>query len=119
MAYSIPGILSKFMHINSVTAAAIVSRDGFLIDGVTSEGIDMDALAAVVAAAIGTTEMLGREFLMDEMEQYLTEFENGKAILASANEHILAIFTDADAIIGSVRYSVGKLMPQLVETLRQ
>jgi predicted regulator of Ras-like GTPase activity (Roadblock/LC7/MglB family) len=70
-----------------------------------------------VASAIGASEMIGNDFEMGMLEQYLLEFETGKAIIAAAGTEILVVITDATAIIGSARYAVKKNIDRIVALL--
>lgn len=117
MADSIKDVLQALLNNDGVTAAAIVGRDGFLIENASSIKLDQDALGAVVASAVGASEMIGKDFEMGGLEQYLLEFEGGKAIIAAAGSEILVLITSAEAIIGSVRYAVKKNIKRLVEIL--
>ena len=117
MSQSISDVLSGFIDINGVKSAALVGRDGFVIESVTTEKVDMEALGAMVATAIGTSETLGNEFNLGEMSQYLVEFDHGKVVIATAGNDILALFTDANAVIGGVRYAVKKRMGDLLKVM--
>lgn len=108
MAKTIKDALEEFLRIDGVTAVAVVGRDGFVIESASRITLDTDALGAVVASAIGASEMIGNDFTMGKLEQYLLEFEAGKAIIAAAGNDILVLTTDTTAIIGSVRYAVKK-----------
>ena len=117
MAETLKDALQDFLNIDGVTAVAIVGRDGFVIENATSIKIDQDALGAVVASAIGASEMIGKDFDMGKLEQYLLEVATGKAIIAAAGEDILVLITNAQAVIGSVRYAVKKNIDALVALL--
>jgi uncharacterized protein len=117
MAKSVKESLAEFLRIDGVSAVAVVGRDGFVIESASKMKLDMDALGAVVASAIGASEMVGKDFAMGKLEQYLLEFEMGKAIIAAAGEDILVLTTDANAVIGSVRYAVKKGIDGLVKLL--
>jgi len=110
--------LSQFMKVKGVTAVALVGRDGFVIDSISNNDVDMDALGAMVATAVGTAESLGQEFNLGAMDQYLSEYANGKVIMASAVDDILAVFTDESAIIGGVRFAVKKHLPDVVKSFQ-
>lgn len=114
----ISNVLNEFLKVNGVTTAAIVGRDGFVIESTANSDIDMDALGAMVATAVGTAESLGREFGFENMDQYLSEFSQGKVIMATVKDDILALFTDTSAIIGAVRFAIKKSMPDVLQTLR-
>ncbi len=114
---SLNEVLSEFLTIKGVIAAAIIGRDGFVIEGTSTTAVDMDALGAMVATAIGTTESLGAEFSLGLMEQYLAEFERGKVIMATVKDDILAIVTDQTAVIGGVRYAIRKHLNEVIEAM--
>jgi len=117
MAKTVKDGLREFLNIDGVRVVAIVGRDGFVIESASADKLDYDALGAVVASAIGASEMIGRDFKMGNLEQYLLEFSNGKAIIAAAGEYILALITDSTAVIGSVRYAVKKGIDGIVSLL--
>jgi predicted regulator of Ras-like GTPase activity (Roadblock/LC7/MglB family) len=117
MAEKIKEALEEFLRIEGVMAVAIVGRDGFVIESASRSKLDTDALGAVVASAIGASEMIGNDFSMGKLEQYLLEFESGKAIIAAAGNDILVLTTDTSAVIGSVRYAVRKRISSLTALL--
>ena len=108
MAKDLKSVLREFLKVNGVVAAAIVGRDGFVIEHVASGNVDVDALGAMVATAIGTSESLGNEFSLGGLDQYLVEFTEGKVVMAAAGEDILSLITDNSAVIGGVRYAIRK-----------
>ena len=110
--------LGQFMKVKGVTAVALVGRDGFVIESVSNNEVDMDALGAMVATAVGTAESLGQEFGLGAMEQYLSEYANGKVIMATAIDDIFAVFTDESAIIGGVRFAVKKHLPDVIKAFQ-
>ncbi len=117
MAKNLSEVLNDFLKINGVNAVALVGRDGFVIESAASDNVDMEALGAMVATAIGTSESLGGEFNLGGMTQYLAEFDHGKVIIATIGEDILALFTDATAVIGGVRYAVKKGVDELLNAM--
>ncbi len=117
MAKTLKDALREYLNIDGVNAVAIVGRDGFVIDSASTVKLDTDALGAVVASAIGASEAIGRDFSMGDLQQYLLEFANGKAIIAAAGDGILALITDQNAVIGSVRYAVKRSLDGLVKLL--
>lgn len=117
MAKSAKDALRDFLNIDGVKAVAIVGRDGFVIEHVSTDKLDTDALGAVVASAIGASEMIGKDFSMGKLDQYLLEFSAGKAIIATAGEYVLSIITEPSAVIGSVRYAVKKGIDGLTKLL--
>ncbi len=111
-------ILNEFMKVKGVTAVALVGRDGIVIESVSNTNLDIDALGAMVATAVGTAETLGSEFGFGGLESKLNEYANGKILMAAAIDEVLAIFTDTTSVIGSVRYAVKKNMPDVINALQ-
>jgi uncharacterized protein len=109
--------LSEFLRIDGVTAAAVVGRDGFVLESVSKTQLDADAVGAAVANAVGASEMIGKTFKMGHIEQSLVEFETGKAIVTVKGDDIFVLITDAQAAIGSIRYAVKKGIDTLVKIL--
>jgi len=118
METGIARVLGEFMKVKGVTAVALVGRDGFVIESATNINVDMDALGAMVATAVGTGESLGQEFGLGAIDQNLYEYANGKILMATALDDVLAVFTDTTAVIGSVRYSIKKNMPDVIKALQ-
>ena len=117
MAKDLKSALSEYLRIDGVTAVALVGRDGFVIESISNDKLDTDGMGAVVASAIGSSEVLGNDFNLGELEQYLLEFGKGKVLIATAGEDILALMTDQTAVIGSVRYAVKKNIAALTKLL--
>ena len=110
-------VLNDFMCIEGVEAVALVGRDGFVIDSMSSLDLNMDALGAMVATSVGASENLGKELNLGSMSQYLSEFSEGKVIMAPVKDDILAIFTSKSVVIGSIRYAITGKIPKLVSVL--
>ncbi|MDH5216195.1 MAG: roadblock/LC7 domain-containing protein [Gammaproteobacteria bacterium] len=110
-------VLNDFMCIEGVEAVALVGRDGFVIDSMSSLDLNMDALGAMVATSVGTSESLGKELNLGSMSQYMTEFTEGKVIMAPVKDDILAVFTNKSVVIGSIRYAIAGKIPKLASVL--
>ncbi len=117
MAKTLKDALTEFLNIDGVNVVAVIGRDGFVIESSSTVKLDTDALGAVVASAIGSSEVMGNNFTLGGLTQYLLEFDNGKVIIAAAGEYILTLITDQNAVIGSVRYAVKKGIAGLVKLL--
>lgn len=117
MAKTLKEAIADFLNIDGVTVVSIIGRDGFVIESASSTKIDMDAMGAIIANAIGSSEVIGNDFNLGGLTQYLLEFDKGKVIIASVGEDILALITDSNAVIGSVRYAVKKNIGGLIKLL--
>lgn len=111
--------LSDLARVEGITCAVVVSRDGFVIEGVTSSGtLDTDAIGAVVSAGIGANEVMGNELKVGEMTQSMVEYKNGIIVTSFLGESaMLAIVADLKANLGNVRYQVKKRVPEIERAL--
>mgnify|MGYP005838333507 CR=1 FL=1 len=102
-------ILNDLIKVEGVSAAAIVGRDGFIIEHVSNLQMDVDALGAMASTSVGTSEAMGIELGKGTFEQVLVELEKGPVLLSlvSTNE-ILAIVAEPGSNVGRIRYEVKK-----------
>lgn len=110
-------ILNDFTNIAGVEAVALVGRDGFVIASSSEQQLNIDALGAMVATSVESAESLGRELGLGSMDQYLSEFSNGKVIMCPVKDDILAVFANKEVVIGSMRYAISKELPRLASIL--
>ena len=102
--------LTDLSKVEGITSVVVVSRDGFVIDGVSSTGtIDAEAVGAITSAGIGSSEVMGRELNVGEMTQVMNEYKNGIIVASFLGEGaILVIVADLKANLGNVRYQLKK-----------
>ncbi|HEY3423009.1 MAG TPA: roadblock/LC7 domain-containing protein [Methanocellaceae archaeon] len=111
-------ILSDLTKVEGVNAAAIVGRDGFIIEHVANIQMDVDALGAMASTSVGTSEAMGIELGKGNFEQVIVELEKGPIILSLVTENeILAIVAESGANIGRIRYEVKKNKDRITAAL--
>ncbi len=111
-------ILGDLAKVEGVNAAAVVGRDGFIIEHVANIQMDVDALGAMASTSVGTSEAMGIELGKGNFEQVLVELEKGPIMLSviSQNE-ILAIVAEHGSNIGRIRYEVKKNKDRIAAAL--
>jgi len=88
-------ILSEFLKFNGVTTAALVSRDGFVIDMTGNASLDSDAIGALGSSSINLFEKGGAVMECGKIRQMMLEYQNGAIILTPiSKEEFLMILTD-------------------------
>jgi len=109
-------ILSKVEGINS---AVVVSRDGFVIEGISSKDtIDTEAVGAITSAGIGSSESMGYELNVGQITQVMNEYKFGVIIASFLDEAtFLVIVADLKANLGNIRYQLKKQTPAIVAAL--
>jgi uncharacterized protein len=112
-------LLGELTRAEGINTAVITSRDGFVIEGVTSGGaLDTDAVGAVISTGIGSSEVMGRELGVGDMSQSMIEYGEGIIMISFLGaDAILAVVADLTANLGNVRYQVKKQLPGIEEAL--
>ena len=88
-------ILSEFLTFNGVTTAALVSRDGFVIDMTANATLDPDAIGALGSTSINLFDKGGAVMEYGKIRQMMLEYQNGAIILTPVSkEEFLMILTD-------------------------
>lgn len=108
-------LLEDMVKVDGINAAVIVSRDGFVIDGVSNRGsLDTDTVGAVISAGTGSSEVMGRELNVGVMTQGMIEFTGGLIIMSLVGlDAILAVVADPKANLGYVRLQIKKRIPDI------
>jgi len=110
-------ILSTLLSLQGVTAASVIGRDGFIIESESNTDVDLDALGAIVSTGFGASEVMAAELNLGKIQQTMVECDSGKIIMADCGDTILAVTTDKEAIIGSVRHHISKVIASLIEAI--
>jgi predicted regulator of Ras-like GTPase activity (Roadblock/LC7/MglB family) len=111
--------LTDLAKVEGITAAVVVSRDGFVIEGVNqSADMDLDGVGAVISAGMGASEVMGAELRIGNIAQSMIEFERGIAVVSVLGDAgTLAIVADLKANLGNVRYQIKKRLPAILASL--
>lgn len=112
-------VLGELAKIPGVNGAVVVSRDGFVIEGAAAtEGVDLEAVGAVVSAGIGASEVMGQELNVGSLAQSMIEYANGFIVVTLLGDAaVLAIVAELSAHLGNIRHQVKKHTTSLVQAL--
>jgi predicted regulator of Ras-like GTPase activity (Roadblock/LC7/MglB family) len=101
-----------------VSAAILVSRDGFVIESVASSNVDAEAAGAIISTGLGTAEMMGSGLEQGAFNQAMMEYENGVAFLKGVTDDaMLAVTAATGSSLGAIRIAVRKAAEGLAEEL--
>ncbi|RME36791.1 MAG: DUF4388 domain-containing protein [Deltaproteobacteria bacterium] len=116
---SLKELLNELIHVDGINTAVLVGRDGFVIEGLVSSGrLDAEAIGAVISTGIGSSEVMGRELQVGQLEQTMVEYDGGIVVVNLVGDNaILAVVADLKTPLGNVRYQVKKRLPQIIEAL--
>jgi hypothetical protein len=111
-------LLGEFLTLESVSAAVIIGRDGFVIESAVSGKIDLEALGAMASTGLGTSETLGTTLEKGDMYQMLVELQKGSILLAPlSSDELIAIVADSSSHIGRIRYELKKNRERIIAAL--
>jgi len=113
-------LLESLLKVDGIQAAALIGTDGFVIDQkMNKQDIDMETVGAIVIGGLQSSESIGAELEVGKMQQSMVEYENGillSRMLPDGNA-ILTIVAGQHAMLGNIRYQVGKMMPEIQKQL--
>ncbi len=114
--------LQGMLDIRGVTGAAIVSTDGFIVEGVTSGDMDLSFIGGLVASSLASSRVLADLLGEGEIKQTMIEYENGPVLMIPLDSHdvagYVAVLTlDTATTLGRVRFQLRKMLPELAEEL--
>jgi CheY-like chemotaxis protein len=97
--------------------AALVDREGFLIDAGGEVRIEPEVAAALASCLADASAGIGRELGHGSLVAMMLEYQDGVLLLHDvAGAALLAVVTDPPAL-GKVRYCVKKALPDLERVL--
>ena len=112
------GALALFAGAPGVVTAALVDREGFLIESAGEPSAEAELGWALVAAAAQSAAGAGQELNQGLLQAMILEFEGGTVLLhAVGPSALLAVVLNDPTILGKVRYSVKRALPDLLRAL--
>ena len=111
--------LSDLIKVEGIKTAVIVGRDGFVIEGITSDsGIDIEAVGAVISTGLGSSEVMGKELKVGELTQGMQEYSEGVLVMSAlGKEALLCLVCELGSNLGMVRFQIKKTGPTLLASM--
>jgi predicted regulator of Ras-like GTPase activity (Roadblock/LC7/MglB family) len=111
-------VLSEFLSNPGVTTAALVGRDGFVIDMAAKTSLDRDAIGALGSSAILFFDKGGAQMKSGKLRQMILEYQNGAIILTPiTEEEFLMILTDTTNALGNLAYLIANTIPRIAAVM--
>lgn len=112
------GILDGLMRVEGATAALVVGRDGFVIEAVSTEGIEADSVGALAASSLGASETMGGELHLGPLGSILIEYEMGPVAVSPAGpDAVLAVVGNQHVNLGRLRIEMRKIRTAVANQL--
>jgi len=110
--------LSDILRVDGITAAVVVGRDGFVIEGISRNGLDVETVGAVISTGLGTTEVMGKELNVGALTQSMVEFDDGILVMGNlGRDALLCLVCKRGANLGNVRLQMKKRVPAMAAEL--
>jgi len=111
-------ILEEFLSLEGVAAAALVGRDGFVIEIATANSVDTDALGALTSSAMRFYDASGDSMGMGPLKQLVMEYNDGALILTPVTaSEFLALLSETRSATGRLTYEVARASERVAAAL--
>jgi CheY-like chemotaxis protein len=101
-----------------VRLAALVDREGFLIEAAGELGVGAEVAGALAACLAESSEGIGREMGQGALSSMILDYEAGMVLLHGAGPSaILAVVLRDPTALGKVRYYVKRALPELLRSI--
>jgi uncharacterized protein len=100
-------ILGEFLRYHGVTSAALVGRDGFVIEAAAAGPFDVSAIGAFASEAMNFFSKAGGSLESGKVRHVMLEYRDGAMILAPVTaEEFLVIQTNTTQNLGRLTYLI-------------
>ena len=103
-------VLVDLAKVEGVLAALVVGRDGFVVEGMTTEeSVDLEAVGAIVASNISAADSMGREMARGTLRNMLLEYDEGPVAVGPAGpDAVLVVVGSKQANLGRIRLEMRR-----------
>jgi len=116
---NLKSLLNDLVKVEGINAAVVVGRDGFVIEGISTDGkLDIETVGAVISTGLGSSEMMGKELSVGALTQSMIEFDQGVLVMGTlGNDSLLCLVCQPGSNLGNVRLQMKKRSPDLASAL--
>lgn len=101
--------LEDFLNVEGVTTVVVVGRDGFIIDSASKGTFPIDEVGAVVSTGMGSSESMGTDLGVGDMQQGMLEYQNGIIFMRALGEDaIFVVVAHPNVNLGMVRLQIKR-----------
>lgn len=106
---TIRDLVATIRRFDGVTAAAVLGRDGLLIDHDADGGLDAEQVAAHVPTMLQSADELGTAAAAGPLQTAILEHQDAIAVLAAMSpDVVLLVLVRSDANIGALVYDIRR-----------
>ena len=115
-------LLKGVLAIKGVTSAAVVSGEGFIVEGVSNDDTDLGFVGGLIASSLASGRALAGLLGEGEIAQTMIEYENGPVLLtpiagAPGDDFVAVVTLESTGTLGRVRFQLRKLLPEIAKAV--
>lgn len=109
--------MDQVASIKGVRAAAVVSEEGYIVDGRANDGVELEALGGWIGSTLGASRALGQLLGEGELQQATIEYRDGPVLVVplrgpGAGNAVVVVLSSIDPL-GRVRFGLRRLLPEI------
>jgi uncharacterized protein len=114
-------LLKQVLDIKGITSAAVVSGEGFIVEGAANNDKDLGFVGGVIASGMASSRVLGQLLGEGDISQAMIEYEEGPVLLmplTSGDEGYVMVTTlDSINSLGRARFQLRKVLPEIAQAV--
>ncbi len=115
-------LLDQVLQIKGVTSAAVVSGEGFIVEGQTTDDTDLGFVGGLIASGLASSRALAGLLGEGDITQTMIEYEGGPVLLTPLQEgddegYVAVVTLDATNNLGRARFQLRKLLPEIAKAV--
>lgn len=106
---TIRDLVATLRRFDGVQAAAVLGRDGLLIDNEADIGLDGESIAAHVPGILQSCDELGHASAIGGLQTAVLEHQGSTVVLAAmSSDVVLLVIVTPDANLGALLYDIRR-----------
>jgi uncharacterized protein len=114
-------LLKQVLDIKGITSAAVVSGEGFIVEGASKNDKDLGFVGGVIASGLASSRVLGELLGEGDISQAMIEYEEGPVLLmplTSGEEgYVMVTMLDSINSLGRARFQLRKVLPEIAQAV--
>lgn len=114
-------LLRQVIDIKGVNSAAVVSGEGFIIEGASNNATDLGFVGGLIASGLASSRALAQLLGGGTITQTMIEYEHGPVLIIPLEEgddgFVMVATLESTAVLGRARFQLRKLLPDIIRAI--